>query len=88
MGSELTEIPGIGKTFVQDFDQIGITRLEHLKGASPEELFERLKEVNAADGHATSKNYLFVIRMAVYYADGGRESERLRWYSWKDSRRR
>jgi hypothetical protein len=27
---------------------------------------------------------LYVFRCAVYYAEGGREPEKLRWWNWKD----
>jgi hypothetical protein len=45
-----------------------------------------LVAANAAVGHATSKNYLYVIRMAVYYANGGRDPSKLRWSAWSDKR--
>lgn len=82
--SQLREIPGIGKTFVRDFARIGVMRLSDLRHADPERLFRKLEAANAAEHHATSKNYLYVIRMAVYYANGGRDPERLRWNAWKD----
>jgi hypothetical protein len=82
--SPLRAIPGIGKTFVRDFERIGVTRPSDLRHADPEQLFRKLERANAAEQHATSKNYLYVIRMAVYYANGGRDPERLRWAAWKD----
>lgn len=87
MASELRQIPGIGKTFAEDFGRIGITRIAQLRGRSPERLYERLRLANTALGHGTSKNYLYVIRMAVYYAGGGRDPELLRWNAWKDGGR-
>lgn len=84
MASDLQEIPGIGRTFIKDFARIGITRIAQLKRRSPERLFERLCEANAKGSHPTSRNYLYVIRMAVYYAEGGRDPELLRWNAWKD----
>lgn len=80
---DLRQIPGIGKTFVKDFARIGITRVGDLRHAEPERLFRKLERANAAELHATSKNYLYVIRMAVYYANGGRDPEKLRWSGWK-----
>lgn len=82
--SDLREIPGIGATFARDFARIGITKVSQLRGKNPDRLFAKLQMVNAEQQHATSKNYLYVIRMAVYYADGGRDPERLRWNAWKD----
>lgn len=81
----LRAIPGIGRTFEHDFARIGITRIAQLRGRSPERLFRKLADTNAQEGHPTSKNYLYVIRMAVYYADGGRDPEKLRWNAWKDA---
>lgn len=85
--ANLTEIPGIGRTFAKDFARIGIGTVGQLKGQSPEALYRMLCEANAAEAHPTSKNYLYVIRMAVYYANGGRDPEKLRWNAWKDAPR-
>ncbi|HLP85711.1 MAG TPA: helix-hairpin-helix domain-containing protein [Phycisphaerales bacterium] len=82
--SDLREIPGIGKTFVKDFARIGVARVADLRHADAESLFRKLQRANEAERHATSKNYLYVIRMAVYYANGGRDPEKLRWNAWKD----
>lgn len=82
--SDLREIPGIGKTFARDFARIGVVRIADLRHADPERLFRSLERANEAEQHATSKNYLYVIRMAVYYANGGRDPEKLRWNAWKD----
>ncbi len=82
--SDLVEIPGIGRTFARDFARIGIRETRQLMGKNPTKLFTKLVKVNEAVGHATSKNYLYVLRMAVYYADGGREPSKLKWAAWKD----
>lgn len=82
--SDLRQIPGIGRTFVKDFARIGVTSVAQLRHADPERLFARLEEANTAERHPTTKNYLYVIRMAVYYANGGRHPEKLRWNAWKD----
>jgi Pathogenicity locus len=82
--TKLTTIPGIGKTFERDLGRVGITQVEDLKGRNPEDLYSDLTMANAAENHKTSKNYLYVIRMAVYYANGGRDPERQRWDAWKD----
>jgi DNA-binding winged helix-turn-helix (wHTH) protein len=82
--SDLRTIPGIGARFVKDFARIGITRIAELRHQDPRQIFERLVAANAAEHHPTSKNYLYVIRMAVYFANGGRDHEKLRWNAWKD----
>ena len=81
----LTSIPGIGRTFARDFARIGITAVEQLRGRSAEAVFRRLERANAAEEHPTSKNDLYVIRMCVYDANGGRDPEKLRWNAWKDA---
>jgi hypothetical protein len=85
MKPDLIDIPGIGKTFVHDFARIGIFSQADLVGQSADVLFQRLSVANEAVNHKTSKNYLYVIRMAIYYAEGGRESARLKWHAWKDA---
>lgn len=81
--SDLLQIPGIGRTFAKDFARIGITSIAQLRGKDPERLFRKLQDANASEHHATSRNYLYVIRLAVYYADGGRDPDKLRWSAWK-----
>lgn len=83
--SDLLTIPGIGRTFVEDFARIGIHACRDLIDRDPEELFAALKKANDAVDHKTSKNYLYVLRMAVYYANGGRNPEKLKWNAWKDT---
>jgi hypothetical protein len=82
--TKLTTVPGIGKTFEKDFARIGFHSLEELREADADELFARLSFINTADHHKTSKNYLYVIRMVIYYANGGRDVTRLKWSAWKD----
>jgi hypothetical protein len=48
------------------------------------QLFHALRRANEAVDHKTSKNYLYVLRMAVYYANGGRDPLKLKWNAWKD----
>lgn len=82
--SDLLEIPGIGRTFVKDFARIDVCTVSDLVDKDADHLFEALRCANEQVGHKTSKNYLYVIRMAVYYANGGRDKSRLKWNAWKD----
>ena len=82
--SSITKIPGIGRTFGKDFARIGVTRTADLRHADPDKLYKELVLANRRDEHKTSKNYLYVIRMCVYYANGGRNENKLRWSAWKD----
>lgn len=85
---DLGEIPGIGTKFQKDLARIGIIRIAQLRKKSAEAWFEQLSRVNAAADHTTSKNYLYVLRMAVYFAKGGREPAKLKWSAWSDARLR
>ena len=82
--SDLLTIPGIGRTFVMDFARVDISSVSDLVGEDPERLYEALRLANEAVDHKTSKNYLYVLRMAVYYANGGRDERKLKWNAWKD----
>jgi hypothetical protein len=82
--SDLLTIPGIGKVFVTDFARININSMQDLIDQDAEKLFSDLRVANEGLGHKTSKNYLYVIRMAVYYANGGRDESKLKWSAWKD----
>jgi nucleotidyltransferase/DNA polymerase involved in DNA repair len=79
-------IPGIGRTFEKDLRRIGIASIEQLAGEDALALFEQLCLANKADDHATSKNYLYVLRMCIYYANGGRDPDKLRWNVWSDKK--
>lgn len=85
--SDLLTIPGVGRTFVKDFARIGVFSINDLVGRDPAELYDALRDANDAVGHKTSKNYLYVLRMAVYYAEGGRDESKLKWHAWKDEPR-
>lgn len=82
--SDLLKIPGIGKTFVRDFSRINVFSIDDLAGKNPDNLYKELCRENQKEANKTSKNYLYVIRMAVYFANGGREKEKLVWNVWKD----
>jgi hypothetical protein len=84
MTADLTAIPGIGKTFARDFARLGIGSQHDLVGKTAEDLFEQLVAANQREHHNTSKNYLYVLRMAIYYAEGGRDPSLLKWHAWKD----
>ena len=79
----ITAIPGIGKTFAKDFARIGLHCVEDFEGKQADAAFEALANANQQDKHKTSKNYLYVIRMVIYYADGGRDADKLKWSFWK-----
>jgi Pathogenicity locus len=82
--TSITVIPGIGKTFAKDFARIGLFFAEDFETKVAEDIYHSLYEVNEKENHPTGKNYLYVIRMVIYYSQGGRESEKLKWNYWRD----
>lgn len=79
--SNLTDIPGVGKSIAQDLRDIGINSIADMKGKDPKELYERS---NKKAGAIQDSCLLYTFRCAVYYANGGRDPEKLKWWNWKD----
>ncbi|MBN1690220.1 MAG: pathogenicity locus [Dehalococcoidia bacterium] len=77
----LIEIPGVGKSIAQDLNNIGIYTVDDLKNRSAETLYDLSNE---SAGRMQDKCLLYVYRTAVYYANGGRSSDKLKWWNWKD----
>ena len=80
----LTVIPGVGKSIAQDLWNIGIKRVEDLKGKSPEQLYDAS---NKFAGVVQDKCLLYVFRCAVYYAQTSKDkldTEKLKWWYWKN----
>jgi hypothetical protein len=80
MTDSLTIIPGVGKLIANDLMQIGIKSVSDLKGKNPEELYQLS---NKKVGKTQDKCLLYVFRCAVYFAEGGRNPEKLKWWNWK-----
>ena len=79
---ELRAIPGVGRTIAQDLRNLGITRVEQLRGADPRALYDRLCELQ---GMHVDRCMLYVFRCAVYYAsEFPHDPALLRWWAWKD----
>ena len=77
----LTDIPGIGKSIAQNLHSIGIRSVSDLKDKNPDALYDLSNE---CAGALQDKCLLYVFRTAVYYAKGGREPKKLKWWNWKD----
>jgi len=80
----LQAIPGVGQSIAADLQRLGIARVDQLRGRQPQDLYARMMEQQG--GHI-DRCMLYVLRCAVYYAEGGREPDRLRWWHWKDTQR-
>lgn len=78
---ELTIIPGVGKSIANDLVHIGISRVNDLVGKNAEQLYN---QSNKFAGCVQDKCLLYVFRCAIYYAEGGRDSKKLKWWNWKD----
>ncbi|HWZ21868.1 MAG TPA: helix-hairpin-helix domain-containing protein [Cytophagaceae bacterium] len=81
---DLCQIPGIGKSLATDLWNIGIVSVSQLRNKDPEKLYELS---NAYAGAIQDRCVLYVFRCAVYFANTEkeeRESEKLKWWNWKD----
>lgn len=81
MNNPLTIVPGVGKSIAKDLQDIGIKEVDDLRGKDPEELY-RLS--NEQVGAVQDRCLLYTFRCAIYFAEGGRDSEKLKWWNWKD----
>lgn len=81
---ELMIIPGVGKSIAKDLTDIGIFSVNDLKGKNPQEIYDKS---NKFAGKVQDRCLLYVFRCAVYFAEGGRNSEKLKWWNWKDNRK-
>jgi hypothetical protein len=83
---ELKKIPCVGKSISEDLWDIGIRKIEDLKGQHPELLYD-LSNIHA--GIRQDRCLLYVYRCAVYFAEtceSDREPSKLLWWNWKDRR--
>ena len=78
--NSLTGIPGVGKSIAEDLRNIGIRSVSDLKGKNPEVIYEHS---NRHEGALQDRCLLYVFRCAVYFAEGGRDPEKLKWWNWK-----
>jgi hypothetical protein len=77
----LQKIPGVGPSIAKDLRDIGIVSIHDLKDKNPDKLYESLMR---KVGNHVDRCVLYVFRCAVYYANGGNETEKLKWWYWKD----
>ena len=81
---DLMIIPCVGKSIAEDLTDIGISSVSDLKWKNPQKLYD---ESNKFTGKIQDRCLLYVFRCAVYFAEGGRNSEKLKWWNWKDSKK-
>lgn len=79
---DFRRIPGVGKAVSGDLWALGLRSVDELRGRDPEELYERLCELQ---GVRVDRCMLYTFRCAVYFASHERhDPELLKWWSWKD----
>jgi hypothetical protein len=79
---ELQTIPGVGPSLARDLHDLGIRRVDDLRGSDPERLYRRLCTLRDAP---VDRCVLYVFRCAVYYASQREhDTELLKWWNWKD----
>lgn len=82
--NSLLQIPWVWKTVAQDLMNLGITKVEDLRGRDPEELYQLHNKYRES---VQDRCMLYTFRCAVYYANTPpekRDSELLKWWKWKD----
>jgi hypothetical protein len=80
-GRALEEIPGVGPKLARALRDLGFRWVDDLQGQDPEKLYGRLM---ALRGCRIDRCVLYVFRCAVYYAEEGRDPQKLKWWNWKD----
>ena len=79
--SDFKKIPYVGEATQADLLALGYTDIVSLKGADPDEMFERTKALDlGSNGY-----FLNVYRMIYYYANTPNpDKAKLKWWLWKD----
>ena len=77
----LETIPGFGPASVRDLNELDIFSVSDLMGKNPERLYAKLERSRKMH---IDRCVLYGFREAIYFAEGGRELEKLKWWNWKD----
>lgn len=81
--SPLRQIPGVGKATEQDLIMLGYPTIASLRGADPEEMYERECRMR---GCKVDRCQLYIYRCAVYFASTAHpDPEKCKWWYWKDT---
>jgi len=81
--TELTQIPGIGKSLATDLWNIGIKQVSDLSGEDPEMPYDLSNKFACT---VQDRCILYAFRCAVYFAstpESKRKPEKLKWWNWK-----
>ena len=77
----LYSIPGFGEASIRDLHHLGVSELADLEGKDPEMMYKELEDICRSH---VDRCVLYGFREAVYFAEGGRDPEKLKWWNWKD----
>lgn len=78
----LLELPNVGTATAEDLNNIGIYRIEDMKGKDPEKLYAKLEKY---EGVHVDRCMLYVLRSLVYVAETGeRNPKKVAWWHFKD----
>jgi hypothetical protein len=77
----LRTIPGIGPSLAKDLRRLEYENVADLCGQDASAMYERLMKIY---GSHIDRCVLYTFRCAVYFAEGGRAPEKLKWWNWKD----
>ncbi len=81
---DFQRIPGVGKSIARDLWDLGLRRVDDLRGQDPEQLYQRFCTLQGA---RVDRCLLYVFREAVYFASQDvHDPELLKWWRWKDHR--
>lgn len=80
--SDLQTIPGVGPKIELLLNDVGVTSIEDIKTADPEQLYDDLCDKKASP---VDRCVLYVFRCAKYFVSNKQHNpERLKWWNWKD----
>ena len=83
---DLRQIPGVRVSLATDLWNIGITKVEDLRGKDAYNLFDLS---NDFAGQIQDRWVLYVFKCAIYYSETPKEEheiEKLKWWNWKDQK--
>ena len=80
--SPLIDLPNVGPAVAEDLHNIGIKKIEDLKGKDPDKLYAKLEKF---EGAHVDRCMLYVMRSLVYMAKTGeRDPKKVAWWHFKD----
>ena len=78
--SDFKKIPYVGEATEADLLALGYEGIASLKGADPDEMFERTKAL----GRGSDRCILYVYRGQHYASAPRPDKAKLKWWLWKD----